>query len=85
MSSYPNSTYSPREKINRPYVVYNSAQKEVTFAEDIVNLDNEVVALQTYLRIPTALPDIIVTGSCYFDVATGKLKVYNGSVWVNIN
>jgi hypothetical protein len=49
MASYPNSIYSPREKQNRSGVEYDETKKTVIFAEDIVNDDNEIVAIETEL------------------------------------
>jgi len=52
MADYPDSIYSPRTKENRSGVVYDEAKKTVIFAEDVVKLDNEVVALETFLGLP---------------------------------
>jgi hypothetical protein len=49
MADYPNSIYSPREKENRAGVTYDESKKTVIFAEDIVNDDNEIVAIETEL------------------------------------
>jgi len=51
MASYPSSIYSPRAKENKSGVVYDAAKKTVTFVEDIVNDDNEIVAIETELGL----------------------------------
>jgi len=49
MANYPSSIYSPRDKENRSGVEYDETKKTVIFAEDIVNDDNEIVAIETDL------------------------------------
>ena len=49
MADYPAGIYNPRAKENKPSVVYAPTKKTVQFAEDIVGLDDEVVAIETEL------------------------------------
>lgn len=49
MASYPSSIYSPRTKSNKYGVVYDESKQTIIFADDIVNLDNEVVAIEETL------------------------------------
>jgi len=49
MAQYPNEIYTPREKENRSGVIYDPTKKSVIFAEDIKNLDDEVVAIEKEL------------------------------------
>lgn len=48
---YPSSIYDPRTKENKPGVVYNEDKKTVGYAEDVVWLDKEVVAIEEELGI----------------------------------
>lgn len=49
MADYPGDIYDPRTKENKAGVVYQSAKTTVGYAEDVVKLDDEVVALATDL------------------------------------
>jgi hypothetical protein len=49
MSAYPAGIFSPRTKANRPGVVYDASKTTVGYAEDVQNLDAEVVAIETEL------------------------------------
>lgn len=49
MSDFPLSIYSPRTKENKEGVVYDVDEETTLFAEDITNLDDEVVAVESYL------------------------------------
>lgn len=49
MAQYPNAIYTPREKENRAGVEYDPSKKTIAFAEDNINLDEEVVAIETEL------------------------------------
>jgi len=49
MASYPSSIYSPRTKENINGVVYDADDTERLFAEDLINDDNEIVAIETEL------------------------------------
>ncbi|MCX6763328.1 MAG: hypothetical protein NTZ97_01155 [Candidatus Moranbacteria bacterium] len=49
MSSYPSAIYAPRTKENKAGIVYDPTQKTIGYVEDIVYLDNEVVAIQNEL------------------------------------
>ncbi|MCX6743536.1 MAG: hypothetical protein NT116_04840 [Candidatus Parcubacteria bacterium] len=51
MPSYPSAIYAPRTKENKTGIVYDPTQKTIGYAEDVVNLDNEVVALETELGL----------------------------------
>ncbi len=48
-ANYPGSIYSPRTKENKAGVVYDAAKTTVGYAEDVVKLDDEVVAIETEL------------------------------------
>ncbi len=48
-ANYPGSIYSPRTKENKAGVVYDAGKTTLIFAEDIVKLDEEVVAIETAL------------------------------------
>ncbi len=49
MADFPNATYAPRQKENYPGVIYDETKKDITFAEDVQALDDEVVAIETIL------------------------------------
>lgn len=49
MSDYPAGVYSPRTKENAPSIVYDADQTTRLYAEDVVKLDDEVVAIETEL------------------------------------
>lgn len=49
MADYPGAVYSPREKNNKEGVVYDAGEDTTLFAEDVVNDDNEIVAIETEL------------------------------------
>ena len=49
MADYPGAFYAPRTKSNKPGVVYNAAKESVGYAEDVIFLDDEVVAIETEL------------------------------------
>ena len=49
MANYPNQIYDPREKENRSGVSYVPLKKSVIYVEDVKNLDNEIVAIETEL------------------------------------
>ena len=51
MASYPSAVYAPRTKENKTGIVYDPTQKTIGYAEDVVKLDNEVVALETELGL----------------------------------
>lgn len=51
MADYPGAIYSPRTKENKPGVVYTPAKKTIGYAEDVVKLDAEVVAIEERLGI----------------------------------
>ena len=48
-ANYPGSTYSPRTKENKAGVVYDASKKTIAYAEDLIKLDDEVVAIETEL------------------------------------
>lgn len=66
MADYPNSIYSPRTKENKSGVTYDETKTTILFAEDISKLDVEVVALETFLRIPTSIPAASSCRKCVF-------------------
>lgn len=49
MATFPGGIYSPRTKENRSGAVYDANKKTITYVEDIVYLDEEVVAIETFL------------------------------------
>ena len=49
MADFPGGVYSPRTKENKPGVAYEPAKTTIGFAEDINKLDDEVVAIETFL------------------------------------
>jgi hypothetical protein len=51
MASYPSAVYAPRTKENKTGIVYDPTQKTIGYVEDVVKLDNEVVALETELGL----------------------------------
>ena len=84
MASYPSSIYIPRTKANRAGVVYDATKSTIPFAEDVQNLDAEVVALETFFRFPVSIPDTPVAGSAYFTVGDFTLHIYTGTVWKTV-
>ncbi len=50
-ANYPGSVYSPRTKENKAGEVYNAAKKTIVFSEDVVKLDEEVVAVENELGL----------------------------------
>lgn len=48
-ASYPGSVYSPRTKSNKSGEVYDENKETLIFAEDIVKLDEEIVAIENEL------------------------------------
>lgn len=48
-AQYPDAIYEPREKQNRPGVIYEPERKTVGFVEDVTKLDDEVVAIENEL------------------------------------
>ena len=48
-ATFPGSVYSPRTKENKAGVVYDADKKTLIFAEDVVKLDEEIVAIETFL------------------------------------
>jgi len=48
---YPDDIYSPRAKANRSGVVYNPAKETVLYVEDVVSLDEHIVALEETLGL----------------------------------
>lgn len=51
MAEYPGGVYSPRTKENKPGITYDEASTKICFAEDVVFLDDEVVAIETELGL----------------------------------
>ena len=48
-ADYPGAINAPRTKENKAGVVYDAAKKTIGFAEDIINSDQEIVAIETEL------------------------------------
>jgi len=49
MATYPSGIYEPRTKNNKEGVEYVAGEDTTLFAEDVVNDDNEIVAIETEL------------------------------------
>lgn len=49
MADFPDSIYDPRTKSNKSGVVYDEDEETTCFAEDLNKLDDEVVAIETFL------------------------------------
>ena len=58
-AQYPSGVYSPRTKANRPGVVYTPSKTTVGYAEDVVKLDEEVVAIETDLVQKNGITTIV--------------------------
>jgi len=60
MADFPGGIYSPREKENKAGVVYDPTKKTTGYVEDITKLDDEVVAIETFLspKLLTLRPEI---------------------------
>ncbi len=50
MSDFPTGVYSPRTKANRPGVTYDPDNQYAGYAEDVTKLDDEIVAIEQFLR-----------------------------------
>ncbi len=79
-ASFPTSVYSPRTKINRDGAVYDALKTKVLFAEDITQLDAEIVAIEAFLEgkphffgTPTS-PSGLSAGDVWCDT-TGGLNI----------
>jgi len=81
MADYPNTIFSPRPRENKSGVVYDADKKTTLFNEDLVAIENEVIAMQNVFRFPLTIPDSPVAGSAYFTVDDCTLHIYTGSVW----
>ena len=49
MADFPGAVYSPRFKKNKPGVEYDEGKSDIGFVEDVTKLDDEVVAIETFL------------------------------------
>jgi len=49
MATYPSEVYDPRTKNNKPGTVYAPEEDTALFAEDVVKVDEEIVAIETEL------------------------------------
>jgi len=56
MSDFPTTIYAPRTKENKTGVVYDPTKTKIAYAEDITKLDDEVVAIETYLKAGVLVP-----------------------------
>ena len=54
MADFPNTIYEQRELENLPGIVFDALQPRNLFAEDILNLANEIIAIETVLGIEPA-------------------------------
>ena len=84
MADYPDTIFSPRAKTNKAGVVYDPTKTTIVFVEDITLIENEVIALETFLRIPTSIPASPVAGSAYFTVVDFTLHIFTGTVWKTV-
>jgi len=50
-ATYPGGAYSPRTKENKSGVEYDPSKTTVGYAEDVINLDDEVVAIENELGL----------------------------------
>lgn len=82
MADFPTGVYAPRTKENKTGVVYVAAKSTVGYAEDVTKLDDEVVAVETYLlRSPVVLEDVATPaldaslGNTFTLIATGDREI----------
>lgn len=71
MANFPTSVYNPRTKQNRSGIVYDPTKSKQIFAEDVVNLDNEVVAIEEFLVAPPH----------FFNIPLSPSGLSAGDVW----
>ena len=64
MSDFPNTIYEPRTKTNKAGVTYEPLNATTLFAEDVVKLDSEVVAMEQNLsdKIYRGVTIVLVDG-----------------------
>ena len=74
MADYPTGIYSPRTKENKDGVVYDADKTKIGYAEDVVKLDAEIVALETYVGINDDAQTTPVEGKILTGKADGKSK-----------
>lgn len=70
-AEFPTSIYAPRTKANQTGVVYDPLKTTIGYAEDVKKLDDEVVAIETYLKAPPVM----------YSVPTSPVGLPAGSVW----
>ena len=60
MADFPSSVYSPRTKENKAGIAYDADKTTIGYSEDITKLDDEVVAIETFLspKLLTLRPEI---------------------------
>ena len=60
MAIFPSGVYSPRTKENKTGVEYDETKTKIIYVEDITKLDDEVVAIETFLspKLITLRPEI---------------------------
>jgi len=60
MADFPGGVYSPRAKENKAGTEYDPARKTISYVEDVTKLDDEVVAVETFLspKLLTLRPEI---------------------------
>ena len=51
MSTYPSAIYSPRFKKNKQGIIFSAGDTTRLFAEDVIDDDNEIVAIETELGV----------------------------------
>jgi hypothetical protein len=73
-ASYPAAVYIPRTKQNKAGVVYDAAKATVGYAEDIIKIDDEVVAVETLVGKNDDAQTVPVAGAFLKGKADGKSK-----------
>jgi len=63
MADFPGGIYSPRTKENKAGISYSASETEIGYAEDVTKLDDEVVAIETFLapKLLTLRPEINIS------------------------
>ena len=73
MADFPTTSYTGRTKENKTGVSYDPTKTKALFAEDISKLDDEIKAVEDYLR-----------GTAHFlSIPTSPSGLSSGDVWVD--
>lgn len=78
---YPTDIYSPREKLNKPGEIYAPDNPYKLFAEDLTNLDDNVVAIENEIE-DTVKPAIANAG--HTDAEIVDLIYPVGSIYIGV-